>query len=146
MLSVLLHFSPLMGKIASMTHETRSENIMQRSDTWHLFSFKGRISRKPFWIFNLCIFTAGLVFGLVAMPGKEISRYQLMFMLWVLWPSLAVQAKRWHDVDKSALWILINFIPIAGPLWALVENGFRRGTSGPNRFGPDPLEQRNNEG
>lgn len=123
-----------------MNREARTEHHTLRSGTWLLFSFQGRVGRKPFWIFNLCIFTSGLIFGLVAMPGQEISRYQLMFMLWVLWPSLAVQAKRWHDVNKSALWILINFIPVAGPLWALIENGFRRGTTGPNRFGPDPLE------
>jgi len=24
-------------------------------------------------------------------------------------------------------------------LWILIENGFRKGTTGPNRYGPDPL-------
>jgi len=119
-----------------------AEQIKQESrmsGTWFLFSFKGRINRKPYWMFNLCIFVAGLLFGLFMEPTEEINAYQLMFMLWVLWPSLAVQTKRWHDIDKSALWLLINFIPVAGPIWALIENGFIRGTSGANRFGPDPL-------
>ena len=110
--------------------------------TWLLFSFKGRINRRPYWMFNLCIFVAGLMFGLFIEPTKEINKYQLIFMLWVLWPSLAVQAKRWHDINKSALWLLINLIPIAGPLWALIDNGFIPGTRGPNRYGPDPLESR----
>ena len=111
------------------------------SGAWFLFSFKGRINRKPFWMFNLCIFAAGLLFGLFMEPTEEINKYQLMFMLWILWPSLAVQTKRWHDIDKSALWLLINFIPVAGPIWALIENGFIPGTRGANRFGPDPLER-----
>ena len=108
--------------------------------TWFLFSFRGRISRKSFWFFNLCVFAGGLLFGILMEPTEEITKYQLMFMLWVLWPSLAVQAKRWHDIDKSALWVLINFIPLIGPLWALIENGFVPGTPGENRFGSDPLE------
>ena len=53
---------------------------------------------------------------------------------------MAIQAKRWHDHDKSALWLLINLIPYIGPVWALIENGFKPGTSGANRFGTDPLE------
>jgi uncharacterized membrane protein YhaH (DUF805 family) len=108
--------------------------------TWFLFSFRGRISRKSYWFFNLCVFAGGLLFGIFMEPSEEITKYQLMFMMWMLWPSLAVQAKRWHDIDKSALWVLINFIPVIGPLWALIENGFIPGTPGDNRFGSDPLE------
>lgn len=51
-----------------------------------------------------------------------------------------MQIKRWHDLDKSGWWVLINFIPIVGGLWCLVECGFLKGTVGPNRFGPDPLQ------
>lgn len=111
---------------------------------WFLFSFKGRISRKPYWIFNLIIFIGGMTLGLfteVSTDINEISKPQLMFMIWIFWPSMAVQAKRWHDLDKSALWIFINFIPIIGPIWAMIENGFIPGTPGANRFGPDPLEE-----
>jgi hypothetical protein len=52
---------------------------------------------------------------------------------------LAGQAKRWHDRDKSAWWVLVYFIPIIGWLWSFIVAGFLRGTSGYNRFGPDPL-------
>lgn len=112
---------------------------------WFLFSFKGRISRKPFWIFNLIVFAGLLLLGMftdISDDVREMNKPQIMFMIWILWPSIAVQAKRWHDVDKSAFWVFINFIPLIGPIWALVENGFMRGTAGPNRFGPDPLEEK----
>jgi len=36
-------------------------------------------------------------------------------------------------------WILIVLSIVIG-LWALVELGFLRGTQGPNRYGPDPLQ------
>jgi uncharacterized membrane protein YhaH (DUF805 family) len=108
--------------------------------TWFLFSFKGRINRKSYWIFHLFIFLGGMILGLFARSPEDVDRLQLMFMIWIFWPSLAVQAKRWHDRNKSAWWILINFIPIAGPIWALIENGFLPGTPGPNRFGPAPSD------
>jgi uncharacterized membrane protein YhaH (DUF805 family) len=55
------------------------------------------------------------------------------------WPNFAVQAKRWHDVNKSAWWILINALPIVGWLIGLWENGFASGDVGDNKYGPDPL-------
>jgi uncharacterized membrane protein YhaH (DUF805 family) len=53
---------------------------------------------------------------------------------------IVVQIKRWHDLDKSGAWILINFIPFFGPLWTLIQCGFVRGTEGENQYGLDPLE------
>ena len=53
----------------------------------------------------------------------------------VIWPSLAGQAKRWHDVDMSAWCILIGRVPAVGGLIALVFNAFIGGTPGPNRSG-----------
>jgi uncharacterized membrane protein YhaH (DUF805 family) len=35
--------------------------------------------------------------------------------------------------------VLLNLLPVIGWLWALLDNGFVRGTVGPNRYGPDPL-------
>ncbi|MEW6600462.1 MAG: DUF805 domain-containing protein [Nitrospirota bacterium] len=126
----------------------RQDTTVQKQNisnaVWFLFSFKGRISRKPYWVFNLVVFLGAVVLGLFTEVSEnmyELSRPQMMFMLWIVWPSLAVQAKRWHDQDRTALWLLINFIPIAGPIWTMIQNGFVPGTSGPNRFGPDPLEQ-----
>src|SRR3546814_14546367 len=66
----------------------------------------------------------------------------MLFNLAILWPGIVIAIKRWHDRDKSGWWILIVLIPIVGPIWALVENGFLAGTAGPNRFGPDPLQDR----
>lgn len=54
-------------------------------------------------------------------------------------PYFALQIKRWHDRDKSGLWMLIVFVPFIGVLWSLIELGFLRGSAGRNRFGPDPL-------
>jgi uncharacterized membrane protein YhaH (DUF805 family) len=107
-----------------------------------LLSFDGRINRQPYWLYILAvIIVVGVPLSLFFEPDTE--SYNLasaVASLILLYPSLAVQAKRWHDRDKSAWWLLINLIPIVGGLWALIECGFLRGTTGPNRFGPDPLD------
>jgi uncharacterized membrane protein YhaH (DUF805 family) len=122
--------------------QEKEEDKKNANWAWFLFSLKGRINRKPYLIFNLIVFLGGLLLGSlteVSSDINQITRPQLMFMIWIFWPSLAVQAKRWHDRDKSAFWLLINFIPFVGPIWAIIENGFLPGTHGPNRYGPDPL-------
>ena len=121
----------------------QADKLKDKKWVWFLFSFKGRINRKAFWMFNLIVFIGGLLLGAFTEISPDINKVtkpQLMFMIWIFWPSLAVQAKRWHDRDKPALWILINLIPFAGPIWALIENGFYPGTPGENRYGPDPLK------
>jgi len=126
-----------------MDQDTTVEKKKEVSATWFLFSLRGRINRKQYWIFNLIVFLGALLLSLFTDFSDniyELSTPQLMYMFWILWPSLAVQGKRWHDQDKSALWLLINLIPIAGPLWSLIQNGFIPGTPGPNRYGPVPGE------
>lgn len=114
-----------------------------------LFSFKGRIGRGPYW--GLVVIASLLLGGLAAMsvmsalsstdPAAASGGTSIAIAvacLALLWPALAIQAKRWHDVDKSAWWILISLVPAVGGLIALVFNGFMAGTPGANRFGAAP--------
>lgn len=122
-------------------------------------SFQGRITRKTFWlgyvlVYVLAIVAASfvdvMVLGTKYQAGPPSQGYgygfqsdlgiaSIITMVVLIIPMLAGQVKRWHDHDKSGWWILINLIPIIGPIWSLVMVGFLRGTEGPNRFGPDPL-------
>jgi uncharacterized membrane protein YhaH (DUF805 family) len=81
------------------------------------------------------------VFGLMMIFGEESPATTVgILVLYVpmIWISLAVQIKRWHDRDKSGWWVLIGMIPCIGPIWAFVECGCLRGSFGPNGYGPDP--------
>lgn len=110
-----------------------------------LFSFDGRIGRGTYWGFVVALVVVfgilgGLIFTMTDMSNPEAGggMGSALFGLAgvaVIWPTLAVQAKRWHDVDKSAWWILIGLVPAVGGLIALIFNGFLPGTPGPNRFG-----------
>ncbi|MBN1911205.1 MAG: DUF805 domain-containing protein [Pirellulales bacterium] len=108
---------------------------------WILFSFEGRIPRRVFWGASLGI---GVVFYIilfaVMLIMNEAAATVVLLLLYIpmVWISLAIQIKRWHDRDKSGWWIFIGFIPIIGAIWAFVETGCLRGTFGPNRFGADP--------
>jgi uncharacterized membrane protein YhaH (DUF805 family) len=111
--------------------------------TWFLFSVEGRISRKPYWFFMLIVSLGAFVLSFftgATINIKEVNNSQIFYLFLMFWPSMAVQAKRWHDLNKSALWVLIIFVPIVGPIWTFVEAGFKLGTPGPNEYGPDPLD------
>ena len=110
--------------------------------TKFLFSFEGRISRQPYWLFVLAIVLLMFVpaLGIYGVGTEAADNYVTIMSFVVLWPSLAVQSKRWHDRNKSGFWILINFLPIIGGIWAIIENGFLPGTEGSNNFGNSPIE------
>ena len=62
--------------------------------------------------------------------------------IWVLGsiiPSIAVQVRRFHDQDRSGWMILLGFIPYVGTFIVIIFMCLK-GTTGPNRFGPDPLD------
>lgn len=101
---------------------------------WFFFSFKGRISRLPFWC-------AGIIFlPAYFMSDRYPDSYWVILLdLLLLWCGIATSVKRWHDRNKSAWWVFINLIPIIN-LWGLVECGFLHGTDGPNKYGEDPIE------
>jgi uncharacterized membrane protein YhaH (DUF805 family) len=116
----------------------------------HLFSTEGRITRKKFWMYFLffsvvlIILNGFLVLNLFAHSGDNsnslvyalivvfILLFELLFLLFI--------AKRFHDRDKSGWWACIVFMPAIGLLWVIIECGFLKGTTGPNKYGPDPLD------
>ncbi|MBF0094089.1 MAG: DUF805 domain-containing protein [Alphaproteobacteria bacterium] len=114
-----------------------------------LFSFRGRAPRRDYWIFTLVMFVL-MVVGVLAdsalaetdsalSEDEEVFPVVTMIILLVMtWPGLAMTCRRWHDRDKSGWWMLISLVPLIGPLWALIENGFLAGSPGDNRFGPPP--------
>ena len=109
------------------------------------FSFTGRIGRSTWWLMQVLI---GILLYILQVLDPElfdpdslkVSRY-LITLLVLAWIAVAVAIKRWHDRDKSAVWILFFFIPVIGQIWTLIELGFISGTRGHNRFGPDPRKR-----
>lgn len=104
-----------------------------------LFSLHGRIPRQKFWIFNTLVMAAYWIVFFTVLLKIGPSLASLIIICVFLYPHLAISVKRWHDLDKSGWWVLVFLIPIIGWFWGLYECGFKKGTSGENQFGPDPL-------
>ncbi len=102
---------------------------------------RGRIARRTWWIYGVAmLFGLGLLLhALLGIARVDAETAEHMVNLVLLWPALAVSAKRWHDRDQSGWWVLVVLVPVVGWLWTLWCNGVLRGTPGPNRFGADPL-------
>jgi uncharacterized membrane protein YhaH (DUF805 family) len=138
-------------------------------DWVNLFNgFHGRIGRQTFWIAMAVLAVAELICHLIA-GQFEGERLSAIIDLAFTYPEFAVSLKRAHDRNMPVWLLMIFFgggavldlltvlglagsdetpsmlsLAIAVPftvfgLALLVELGFRRGTVGPNQYGPDPL-------
>jgi len=112
-----------------------------------LFSFKGRISRSELWLRGVLvllpigIFTNILLYGVRSEGARALA---IVIGVVSLWPGMALYAKRLHDRNRPALWLLTLLIPFANVvfgIWIIIESWFLKGTDGPNRFGEDPCRR-----
>lgn len=115
--------------------------------------FTGRAPRREFWQWQLFMLFMSIVayafdlatFGFTLLTLSftlgiaTISLELLVGYFWValfcvtLLPTLAIGARRLHDVGRSGWWLILYFLPIIG--WAFLLNWFvRRGDEGENRF------------
>jgi uncharacterized membrane protein YhaH (DUF805 family) len=133
-----------------------------------LDSFHGRIGRQTFWIAMLAVGVANF-FACYAAQQIEGDQLNAIVDLAFTYPEFAIAAKRGNDRDLPlwlvgiffAASVLLDLVMVLGwggtdeapsalslvlavpftvvGLGLLVELGFRKGTPGPNRHGPDPL-------
>ena len=125
------------------------------------FPTANRVRRRQFWTVQLaniaigCLLAViGFVIGKATNQSTEDGQFaangasalpMLVFtvaaaavQLTLLISTIKIFIKRYHDRDKSGAWVFIILVPVIGALWSFIETGFLAGTSGPNRFGPDP--------
>lgn len=125
---------------AELQSDDRQIAQLTRSEV--LFSFKGRIGRKTYWLNYLgmmLVFFVMYVALLTAISGQTDSAIfaiaTLLLYIPLIWIGLALSVKRWHDRNKSGWWVLINFVPFIGAIWVLIENGFLAGDVESNNYG-----------
>src|SRR6056297_2650671 len=93
--------------------------------------FRGRVSRKKFWMFVLIstIISILLIFINIGIF--------LVYSLLVLLPSLEVTARRLHDTNRSAWFLLLELVPIIGGIYILILCA-EEGTPSENEYGVNP--------
>jgi uncharacterized membrane protein YhaH (DUF805 family) len=112
---------------------------------WYMQALKkyavtqGRARRQEYWTFSLYNFL--IIVGLVILEivlgiasDSDQSVLANLYNLAVLCPSLAVGIRRMHDGGHSGWWLLV---PIVNLIFALQDS-----QPGPNRYGPNPKENR----
>jgi len=123
-----------------------------------LFSAKGRLGRRDFWLW-LALWAAAICL-LFTLAESVVTLQTAAFMLvCLLWPTATVVIKRLHDRNLSGAWALLliaawmlvvgdwrvagatgvwvlgRILPALIWMWALLELGVRAGTPGLNRYG-----------
>jgi uncharacterized membrane protein YhaH (DUF805 family) len=107
-----------------------------------LFSSRGRVCRRDYWTFNIAATMSAVLAILavaVSLPAEQAVLVAVPIALVSARVRSCLRIKRWHDRDKSAVWVLVGLIPFAGWVWSFLECGLTRGTPGPNRYGPSPI-------
>jgi uncharacterized membrane protein YhaH (DUF805 family) len=108
------------------------------------FTFSGRASRSEYWNFYSFI----LLFNFIILMSLFFSGIfwvisTVIFGIFTFIPSLSVQARRLHDINRSGWWALpfiILSIIFSGvallPLLPLLIWSAKKGSLEENRFGP----------
>jgi uncharacterized membrane protein YhaH (DUF805 family) len=88
--------------------------------------FNGRAGRSEFWWWMLFAF-------LLSVITQKISHnlWSLLSLITFL-PSIAVTARRLHDIGRSGWWQLVGIIPMIG--WAVLIYWCVQESSGTNEF------------
>ncbi|MEQ1974402.1 DUF805 domain-containing protein [Xenorhabdus sp. SGI240] len=89
--------------------------------------FKGRAPRKEFWYFVLFQILAVLIISFlerlfaVANPEIYMGWFSAIYLLITFLPALAVNARRLHDINCSAWWLLLHLVPFVGTVLLLIS-------------------------
>jgi len=122
-----------------MNFEILKRNVEQavRIGLGKFADFSGRSSRPEYWYFMLPIIVIMLIANLVDSIVLGMQVLSLIVALAALVPTLSAGARRLHDTNRPAWWLLLGLIPVVGAI-AVIYLCCQPGTQGPNDFGPEP--------
>lgn len=102
--------------------------------------FSGRARRSEYWYFTLFVVVVSIPLGVLDAlffgATSGISPLTWVFSLATILPSIAVSARRLHDIGRSAWWILIAFTIIGA--FVLLFWAVQNSEAGENKFGANP--------
>lgn len=89
-------------------------------------TFDGRASRSEYWWWTLFALLVSIIAGVIG------ERFSTVVSIALFLPSIAVAARRLHDIDRSGWWQLIALIPLVG--WLIMLYWLVQPPKEPNRY------------
>ena len=101
-------------------------------DFWkRAFDFKGITSRRDYWLTVLINALIGIPLEWITLftrhTGSGIEEFTMgtLFALLLIVPNLAMMVRRFHDINKSGIYCLLNLIPFVGTFIVFIMMLFR---------------------
>jgi uncharacterized membrane protein YhaH (DUF805 family) len=108
--------------------------------------FSDRSTRAEYWWWGLftvvasfALFIADTLTGNSSTLSGLGGLLDMLFTLATIIPSLALGARRLHDINRTGWWLLLLFVPVIGWI-VLIVWAIERGDKGTNKYGPDPRQ------
>lgn len=131
-----LHGSP---SAKSEGFQSRTSDERSAPASTGFFTYKGRANRAQYFLGTI---VPGIisVIGWSLIGGYDTTPAGWLLLLFGAFMGSFPTVRRFHDINTSGAAIILAFIPIVNLILPLVLT-FKRGTKGPDRYGPDPLAQ-----
>ena len=98
-------------------------------------NFSGRAQRSAYWWWVLFVLIVDVVAAIIDIfvfhSAGSTGPLGAIVGLALFLPGLSVAVRRLHDLNQSGWWVLLILFVWGSFFW--------KGTTGENRFGPDPL-------
>jgi uncharacterized membrane protein YhaH (DUF805 family) len=111
-----------------------------RSCLQQYVGFTGRARRSEFWYFVLFTILVSIVATIIdraiLRSTGNIGIVASLANLALILPSLAVGARRLHDIGRTGWWQLLSLIPLIGTIVLIVF--WVQDSQGDNTYGPSP--------
>lgn len=102
------------------------------------FSSEGRLNRMPYFLRGLVIWAIAIIGGTLSATGI-LAIIGVPILIACAVANIMLTIRRCHDLNKTGWLTVLMFIPYIGVIPGLYFL-LAKGTTGPNKYGPDPLQ------
>lgn len=102
------------------------------------FSSEGRLNRMPYFLRGLIVWAMALIGGTLSATGI-LAIIGVPIIIACAVANVMLTIRRCHDLNKTGWLTVLMFIPYIGVIPGLYFL-LAKGTTGPNKYGPDPLQ------
>ncbi len=115
---------------------TSDASVSNESLREKYFSYEGRLNRERYILRSLAVGFVAAILMLMAFFISE--KVATLINVAAIVIQIMLGIRRTHDIGKPGGWMILVVVPIVNIIWGLVLI-FKKGDTGANKYGPDPL-------